>query len=251
MRFLETPNLPLGRVTHVMVGEKYINLLADPLKKRGINIIPVKGSAELPTPVSKHADMLMHHLGRDIFVSSKSNMSSIKKCIPQINLLRCEKEPIGKYPDDVSLNVLRVGKFAFGAKEHVSPDILRYFAGNDVIFINVRQGYAKCSAAVVDEASVITADPGLCSALEKHNIRVLLISPGYMSLEGYNYGFIGGDCGKISRNEIAFTGVLDEHPDRKKIFEFLEKRKVFPVFLTNDVCFDVGSMIPVCEQFSA
>jgi hypothetical protein len=103
---------------------------------------------------------------------------------------------------------------------------------------------------VVDEQAAITSDPGLWKSLGEHGIECLLISPGFIELKGYDSGFIGGASGKIGRNTIAFTGHLNEHPDRERIFHFLDSRGVKAFMLTRRAAFDVGSILPFLEQGS-
>ena len=89
--------------------------------------------------------------------------------------------------------------------------------------LEVQQGYTKCSICVVSENAIITSDIGIHCKAKESGIDSLLISPGYIDLPGYKYGFIGGASFKISDNVIAFTGSLDSHPDKDNIEHFLCK----------------------------
>jgi predicted acetyltransferase len=51
----------------------------------------------------------------------------------------------------------------------------------------------------------------------------------------------------IADNKIAFTGMIDHHPDETAIVRFLESKSIIPVFLTKRKCFDIGSIIPLIE----
>ncbi len=77
--------------------------------------------------------------------------------------------------------------------------------------------------AIIDEKAVITADYVISKKLKNLAFDVLLIQPGYIELSGYNYGFIGGTCGNLSRDEIILTGTLDYHLDKKEILRFIKK----------------------------
>ncbi|MCD8117342.1 MAG: hypothetical protein LUE21_09570 [Oscillospiraceae bacterium] len=72
---------------------------------------------------------------------------------------------------------------------------------------------------------------------------VLEITPGYIELSGYQYGFIGGASFRLDAHTIAFTGTLDRHPDKMRILSFLAKHSVKPVFLTDRPLFDVGGAV--------
>ncbi|MBP5166071.1 MAG: hypothetical protein ILP09_02280 [Oscillospiraceae bacterium] len=111
--------------------------------------------------------------------------------------------------------------------------------------INVKQGYAKCSVCVIDEKHIISDDPGIYSACEKNGIECLYVRKGGILLDGFDHGFIGGSCFKANKNIVAFTGSLKKHPDEYIIMKYLEKLGIETVFLTNEPCFDVGSIIPL------
>ena len=114
--------------------------------------------------------------------------------------------------------------------------------------MSVRQGYSRCAVCTVDADSIITADRGIAVAAESNGMHVLLIRPGYIRLEGYPYGFIGGASCKLASDKLAFTGSLDIHPDREAILGFLSERGISPVYLSQEPAFDIGSMIPLFEN---
>ena len=100
----------------------------------------------------------------------------------------------------------------------------------------------------VDGESLITADRGIAAAATKNGLSVLLISEGHVALDGFPYGFIGGAAFKIANDCIAFTGNLNEHPDRGRIVEFLRKCGIRPLYLTDHSAFDIGSAIALWES---
>ena len=78
----------------------------------------------------------------------------------------------------------------------------------------------KCSIAIVDENSIITYDAGIAKACEGiEDLSVLLVQPGFVRLDGYDTGFIGGTCGRVG-DELVFNGDLSSHPDFPRILEF-------------------------------
>ena len=152
------------------------------------------------------------------------------------------KSPVScVYPRDIGLNAAVVGDYLICNVKYTDETVLEHA---DKI-IDVKQGYAKCSVCMVDENSIITSDAGIYSAAKKNNIEVLLISKGHITLDGYNYGFIGGCSGLISKNKLAFTGSIAVHPDYEKIKKFCEGRGVEIVSLSNEKLYDYGSMFIV------
>lgn len=74
-----------------------------------------------------------------------------------------------------------------------------------------------------------------------------MIQPGFIKLPGYDAGFIGGSAVKLSKDILAFTGHLNAHPEKKQICNYIQARGITIEYLTEEPCFDVGSMIPIKE----
>ena len=76
--------------------------------------------------------------------------------------------------------------------------------------------------AIIDNIAIITADYPMYRILSINGIDVLLVSPGYIDLKGYSYGFMGGATGNLSEDVVLFSGNFDTHPDKNKIFNFVK-----------------------------
>ena len=72
-----------------------------------------------------------------------------------------------------------------------------------------------------------------------------MIPSGDISLPGLDYGFIGGTCGLISKNQMAFFGNLENHPYGNHIKNFLLKYDVEPIYLSNGKLIDRGSILTI------
>ncbi|MBR7082213.1 MAG: hypothetical protein IKI49_05895, partial [Oscillospiraceae bacterium] len=123
-----------------------------------------------------------------------------------------------------------------------SPKILKYAQNAGLELINVRQGYTRCSCVVVDDSALITSDSGVAAALSgRRDLEVLKIREGFVALDGFEYGFLGGASGRIGR-DVIFNGDLSDHPDGEIIRDFIESRglavRTFPWRLR-----DIGSII--------
>ncbi len=82
----------------------------------------------------------------------------------------------------------------------------------------------------------------------KNGIDVLMVEQGDVRLYGYSYGFIGGCCGKISKDILAFTGKLILHRDCDRIKSFLRNYNIYSLELSNKPLTDVGSIFPVIQE---
>lgn len=157
-------------------------------------------------------------------------------------LVRAEAIPEtagNQYPRDVALNALKLGNTVFALETAVSSTI----RNGTKHFVPVKQGYTRCSCAAIRDDAVITADMGLASALEKNEIAVLRIRPGYIRLEGYDTGFIGGAGGRISEKEYVFFGDVTKHPDYKEMKAFADAHGVRLIPLSDEPLTDYGGLI--------
>ena len=175
------------------------------LRKLGYNIIPSKNIDRLLKPEQNHADMQILKINDKIF-----------------SLEKCAKQPEAKYPDNILLNCLFFNNKLYGKISATDKSVLDYCRKNSIESINVNQGYTRCSTLVAGKKAVITADKSIEKALKKDGAEVLLISPGNIRLEGFDYGFIGGS-GFFDENTVYFFGDITKHPDFQLIKNFIRK----------------------------
>ena len=240
------PNLPRGMAKTVICGDH--PAVRATLEQRGAEVLTVGTSTLLPVPVADHADMLCCHAAENTVVTADGALADELAA----RGVRCSVPstlPGGSYPDDVALNCLVVGGYAFGRKDSTVPELLEIFDRSGTRFVSVKPGYSRCSVAVVDEGAVMTADRGMHAALTAAGFDVLLISPGGIILEGYDTGFIGGCCGKLSRDRMLFCGDPLRHPDGERITGFLDRQGVKAERTHDGELVDFGGFITIfCEQ---
>ncbi|MED9968661.1 MAG: hypothetical protein UFA98_01425 [Ruminococcus sp.] len=177
----------------------------DELRKLDYNIIPTKKINEFYLPEQKHADMQLLKIKDRIFT-----------------LENCVGKPERKYPYNVLLNCLYFNDKLYGKLTAVDDSVIAYCKQNGIETVIVNQGYTRCSTLVIAEKAAITADKSIEKALKNDGAEVLLISPGNIVLEGFDYGFIGG-AGFADNRTVYFFGDITKHPDFVKISAFTEK----------------------------
>ena len=244
--FLCRPNLPKGRVTTVLISGEAVHLVSV-LQALRIQPILTVASDRLPKPVRFHADMLCCYVGngKAIVAAEEEQLENRLKCFG-VQTIQTEYPLENQYPRDTKCNVLQIGEHVFYNPKSADRRILQQLETRTLH--RVSQGYSRCSVAVADEHSAITADPGLAKAMKQAGLEVLEIQPGQIRLPGYDYGFIGGCCGLIAPDRIAFTGSLELHPDGERIKMFLYQRGISYVELTNETLLDIGGLIPLKEE---
>ncbi len=240
-----TPLIPKKKVKSVLISHTEKEGSAT-LEKMGINTIKTQFSDLLAEPVAHHPDMLFLHLKENICIVIDKNLPFVS-LLENIGftVLEAKNNYSEKYPHDMGLNCLIIGKTVVGNIEHIDRTIKEQLA--DYNFINVSQGYTKCSTCVINEHSLITEDESIYKAL-KNNFDVLKIDSGCVELNGYNYGFFGGCTGLIDKNVLAVNGELKFHKSYKDILEFLKHRNVDILELRAGNLNDIGSILPLEEK---
>lgn len=245
MSFIKTPNLPEGDTVLAAVSCTYQSIISA-LKSRGVSVIEVASCCKLSGAVSSHADMLLHHLGNNKVVVAKGE-SALKKNLEQAGFDLFDSNICIKdgYVHEIPLNAARIGHYLFCNLSYLDPMVKQYCEENNIATVAVRQGYAKCSTVVVNDLSIITADPSIGQAAKLVGLDVLQISPGGIELKGYTYGFIGGCCGLIGKNKLAFAGNIRTHPDYSQIYKFCYEKEVELISLADMPLTDIGGIIPL------
>ena len=210
------------------------------LKELGLEPISLPPFGKIAAPVEAHPDMLVYRQGNALLVPAEYLDANRRL----FSALGCDvlgiDAPFGPvYPEDVRLNALAVGHTVYGLARGVCREI-RESAPR---FVAVRQGYTRCSAAVVAERAVITADAGLAEALRRDEVDVLLIMPGHIMLPGYDTGFIGGSGGLIRKGLYGFFGRIESHPQYDEMACFAEAHGTALLSLCDGVLTDWGGLV--------
>lgn len=215
---------------------------------RGISVLGVPQNTGTAKPVAYHADMSLCHLGGDTLSVAVEIYDEFKKRVPErLKLIKGESGLRPEYPHDIGFNACIIGDRLLHNLRYTDKSIAKLARENRLRSYHVNQGYSKCSVCVLTRNRIITADAGIHRVCGELGIQSLLIKGGSIKLDGYDTGFIGGCCGKISPDKIAFTGVLKGLKDEKRILNFIWDSGMEAVFLTDKPVFDAGSIIPIEE----
>ena len=215
------------------------------LSKENVEIIKVFPSKNVYEAINGHPDIQLNIISNkeivvheELFDTLKNNSSLY---VFNLNIIKAKAPLKNTYPCDISLNAVNLKNFFIHNLKFTDKNLLKLVKNKTLI--NVKQGYTKCSCAIINDKAIITSDVGIYNELKKYPIDVLGISAKDISLPLLNYGFIGGTCGLISKGTIAFLGNLNFHPYGKDIEKFLIKHDVKPIFLSNKPLIDRGSIL--------
>lgn len=245
MKAIVYPNLPSKKAALAAVsctaGE-----LAEKIREYGVEICLVPSLAYLPLGISSHSDIQLLPVGRGtlFYCAEQVFDKSVLDLFPQ-------KIPVsitdGSYPHDSVLNAAVVGNNVICNSRVIAPQVLSELMHFGYNIINVKQGYSKCSVCVLSDNAIITDDIGIYKAAQNVINDVTFVSKNSVLLEGFNYGFIGGCCGKISADTIVFNGSIESHKDANIIIDSLARNGLNAVELPHKRLEDIGGIIPLAE----
>lgn len=246
MKPLQIPNIPRAGATLCAVSAGAQGAI-EAIERLGIETLPVGECGALPWQVASHADMLLNHAGgREIFAAQ-----------PDAGYCRTLSErgfeviPAGvalgrDYPLDTALNIACVGEVVFIGRRCPGSRAAEFYRRTRRC-VPVGQGYARCSVCVISASAIITADGGICAAARENGLDALPIRPGGIHIDGYDTGFIGGCCGLIAPDTLAFCGDVSLLPDGENIRAFAREHGVFIEPLTGGVPEDIGGILPLMQ----
>ena len=241
---VKIPNLPQNKVTLFAVAEGYSEL-SDFLKSFGAEVICVKKDVVFQPLESNHPDMHLHHLGGKRVLLYREDEYLVNELTQRgFEVLYAAEEKCGKYPKSAALNACRIGNILLCSEKALDQNLRLYAEQSGIEIVPCRQGYARCSTAVVSENAVITSDPSVVKAL-KGRVEVLEISKGQIRLGSGFDGFIGGCCSMIDKNTLAFFGDVTRHSDYINIKSFLENHSVSALAIGDGPLTDVGTFVPL------
>lgn len=239
------PFIPKSFANLAIIDGRASENIISSMNKLNIEIVKTIKCDELLEPISYHPDMVMHPIDYNTLIVAPNVFEYYNEILSKkgIKVIKGERDLSCKYPNDIAYNVGRTKGYAIHNFKYTDELLMYYLKRKGLELINIEQGYTKCSMAIIDENALITSDYPLYRQLTSCGIDVLLIHPGNIDLKGFNYGFIGGSCGNLSKDTIVFTGELKFHPDAVKIEKFIKKYNKKILILSNDKIIDLGTII--------
>ncbi|MBE6592742.1 MAG: hypothetical protein E7642_01965 [Ruminococcaceae bacterium] len=232
--------------TLVLIGEDAPSSALKALAQKGFEVFLLKRDPRLALPVSSHADMLLFCTDGKLFLTKEYADS-----FPQLTDILCEygyeihlshNSPKNEYPHDILFNIALIKKEVFGNIPYIDSSVKSYLSKSGYTLRSVKQGYAKCSSAIIGDKALITADKTIETAARALGIDVLRISnSSAIRLNGYDHGFIGGACGYFD-GTLYFCGDITLHPEYQAISDFCKRHSTVLCSLSNEPLYDVGSI---------
>ena len=185
------------------------------LLSRYFNVIKLPLSDDVYEEISGHSDIFYTKINGEIIAAPNAKYL--------INDFKMGNTKVEKdYPNDVKYNVCQIENKIIGSKyvdSSIKPDII------------VKQGYVKCSIAIIEDKYCITTDKKISNILKENNIDNLYIKENNIRLlkkDGsisYMRGFIGGASLSFDNKFILF-GDIDKLESGELIKEYLKDRNI-------------------------
>ncbi|MDO5027795.1 MAG: hypothetical protein Q4E36_00900 [Bacillota bacterium] len=212
-------------------------------KLRLAGFFPVR-TLDLPglsSSISTHPDIQVCKISDQLIVVEPSTYDYYKNILQSYGIIvrpgrSILQEP---YPKDSAYNLAANESLAIHNFRFTDSQISQAVDDLGLEKISVNQGYGKCNI-LFTKTGLITSDQGIYKALGPR--KKLLIRPGFIDLEDYTYGFIGGASG-FFKGKLYFLGDPSLHPDFPLIEKFLQEDQTSYSSLSSDPLRDYGTLI--------
>ncbi|MFH1411632.1 MAG: DUF6873 family GME fold protein [Candidatus Omnitrophota bacterium] len=194
-----------------------------------------------------HPDIFFCRLDKCTAIHAPGLPDEYIQCLKEsgIETIQGSEKPSGRYPGTAGYNVLCLGKTIFHNLEYSDPVITETARKKGFKLINIKQGYARCAAVIVNEDAVITSDMGIADAVSGTGKDVIRIAPGGVVLPGEAYGFIGGASTSGMEDGVIFMGDIKEHHNAREIERFFSKHGQKYMALETLPLFDGGGLLVI------
>lgn len=229
----------------IIIDSRMRNIEKEKLKSLGYELYEILPNSNLYFEISSHVDIHCTKINNSIVGSKNLNCKNI---IYGNSVLK------NKYPFDIPYNICIIGNLAIHNFKYTDTKILEILEKENFKKINIKQGYSKCSIAVIDKKSVIVTDQAIAKILRKNDLDVLLlpenITQNIHLYKNSNFeysnmtGFIGGCISRID-NYIFISGDLNKIDSSYKIKTFIENKNLKIIDFPGLDIIDYGGILKI------
>ena len=211
------------------------------LMNYGFNVFFTKELTGLYDAVQGHADLQIVKAGNNI-ITCPECYEYYKSLLNIKNIISGKKMLKEKYPEDIAYNAAISDTFAIHNFKFTDSVLKEYITEKNLIKINTKQGYSKCSVCIISDDAIITDDEDIYKNAIDYKLDVLKIEKGSVKLKGFDYGFFGGATG-VYENKLFINGELKFHTNANEISYFCKKHNITIIELKKGEIYDIGSIL--------
>ena len=228
-------------MTLIFISEMADQALINYMNTRGTVILVPKDERFDPR-ISSHPDLVISILDDTLIIDENAPFQIFRQLDALgVPFIKGNSRLAPVYPQDIAYNAVITKNYLIHNLEYTNSLLLLHSKNTNKTLLPVKQGYTKCSTVVVSDNALITSDEGIYKAA-KDLMNVLLIQPGYVNLDGFDYGFLGGTSASFE-DTVVFHGDLSKHPDFLSIQSFVEEAHKNLVYFEDFPLTDIGSVL--------
>ncbi len=225
----------------IFLSEMADKTFIDYMNTKG-TVILVPKDDRFDTRISSHPDLIISIIDHTLVIDEHAHITIFEQLdslgIPYVI---GSSRLSATYPEDIAYNTVITKDFLLHKLDYTNSLLMKHSIYSNKKLLSVKQGYTKCSTVVVNDDTIITSDQGIYKAA-KDFMNILLIQPGHVLLEGYDFGFLGGTSG-VFEDEVVIHGDLSKHPDFRKIKAFIEASHKTLRYFEEIPLTDIGSIL--------
>lgn len=203
-------------------------------------VIPFRTEGITYDSISGHPDVFMCSVGDDLVLAPNIPEAYITLLKEENIPFRIGEHPVGAvYPWTASYNASVGAGMLIHRSKLSDPGIIELASGME--FIDVQQGYSRCSCLILPCGHVITSDQGIAKALDLRGISHTHVDPVDIILPGQVHGFIGG-CMGIIKDKLMVMGSLSALVNADELYTRISESGLEVVELYEGPLFDGGGI---------
>lgn len=238
---------PLNLIVDYKTSEKEVNRLMS----FGLNLIPTDRVPSLYEAVDGHPDLQFFRINGKIIAQkdiSEHQKELLHKLGATVTLGNSSLSL--PYPSNIPYNALLAPDLLMhrldATDQVILEEVQELKKTREIMLINVRQGYSRCSCAYVGKNAYITEDPVMAEKLLSLGKQVFYQKHSNVHLEGFDFGFIGGAVSLISiegEDLVLVSGSLDFYAYGKELKIFFSQKNIRYECICGGKLMDRGTMI--------
>ena len=166
---------------YLLIDDRMRDFEKEKLQELGYRLIEINKNNKLYPEIASHVDIHATKID-DTIVLEKDIYSYVIKLIGKEiknklnNKIVCGNLSLEKrYPYDIAYNVCSIGKKVVHNFKYTDKKVMDIIKEKGLEMIDIKQGYSKCSIAVIDDDFAILSDKTIANRLNQANIETLVI----------------------------------------------------------------------------